>query len=190
MFSESIKVFVLSHTIPHIWPKVSHQISHWTLHLTSNSRTEIPILLFQGPTLCGPCKNWPSAMLWQQTHTGVLILAMWVLTKRGPRNSLTPAASTGSLYCPEWLKIPPVTASVCDFFPFTHRHQTKVECTVDVCTLGAYPCRSARCPWWWWGQGPAAFQQWTCPALWWPTSHWSSSPMSEALDAQIKHSKM
>lgn len=121
-FQRALKYFC-SHipSVPHIWPTVSHQIR---LHLTSNVRTEIPILLFQGPSLCGPYNNWPSAMLWQQTHTGVLILAMWVLTERGPQKLTDPCGVHGesilSQRCPQWPRV--------WLLPF--ETQTKVECTI------------------------------------------------------------
>lgn len=51
----------------------------------------------------------------------------------------------------------------------------------------AYPCRFARCPWWWWGRARGACQRWRSLAPWWPTSRWSSSPMWAALKTPKKN---
>lgn len=80
-------------------------------YLSSNTHTEITLMLFQGLTLCGPYNNWPSAMLWQQTHTGVLILAMW-----GPQKLTDPCGVPGR-------SVPPQTSEDVPIFFFLLSHK-------------------------------------------------------------------
>lgn len=91
MFSESIKVLLLSHTVPLVYDLKSRVKPAAELFIYLQTIVQkSPFLLFQGPALCGPCNNWPSAMLLQRTHTGVLILAMW-----GPQKLTDPCGVHG-----------------------------------------------------------------------------------------------